>query len=191
MLEIKFELNSKSVKNAIKQIEELQKKLPKINEEFVIESLEYVKNKANNKLRASSQYMGTTDITEKWEINKLLSTSKKIVSYELRNTSDFSAVVEFGTGIVGGNSPHPMASVSGYEYGTKQWSFVRDLTSNEWVVHNKFSKEEINENPDRFLVMRNFSGYEGKSYLYDSFWEYFYNLEYLQVYKNIINKYLV
>lgn len=188
--EIKIEFSLSSVKEAIKELKKIQNRIPKVNEEFSKRSMLWIQNDANKNLEMSSSHTGTTDIQEKWVI-KRITARKGGIAYEIRNESPFSAIVEFGTGPVGGDNPHRMASVVGYEYGTEAWSFVRDLTSNEWVVKNeKITKEDIKANPSRYLVLNDYEGYEGKSYLYDAFYNYFYGGVWKKIYSEVFDRYM-
>lgn len=187
MKKIEIDLSSKSVQNALNEIRAIKKKLVKIDEEFLLVSLEWIKNTANLYLAENSEYSNTTDIKDRWEIYKKPSAFG--VRYELRNTSPFSALVEFGTGAIGGQNPHELASLLNYQYGNQSWTFVRDLESMEWVVNTSiYGKVDFDDG--RYLFLKDFEGYEGKSYLYDAFFDYFHKGHYKEIYKKIYKKYL-
>lgn len=186
---IEIELSLSSVKKTIRYLKNIKNKIPIIHEQFAYESMVWLQNRAQMILERESKYQGTTDINDNWLITRIPSKSGGI-AYELRNTSPFSAIVEFGTGRVGQDQSHTMASVVGYKYGHKSWSFVRDLTSNEWVVHSNVSSEEIKENPSRYLVINDFDGYVGKSYLYDAFYDYFYVGYWKKIYQSVFDRYI-
>lgn len=112
MKTINIDFDVKSIKNAIKEIKEVQKTMQKqVPQTFILKCLDWVMNKANDYL--NSFYMSSdiiTDIQTKWE--------KSVVGNvgTLTNTSDKAVYVEFGVGLVGQGSPHPNSNVSGYEY---------------------------------------------------------------------------
>ena len=112
--------DKESIKKAINQVEDLKLKVAKINEEFIKESVNWIKQRANYYLDKSSHFQNTTDIREKWEINILLNDGKGNLNYELVNKSEFAVLVEFGTGKVGRKSAHPKARATGYQYGKKK-----------------------------------------------------------------------
>lgn len=179
---------NKSIKQLNSNVEKFKKIIRKINEEFIEKSIQEIINTANNYLINSSDYQGTTDIEKSW----ITITSVNLdgsVSCRVENDSPFSALVEFGTGLVGGSQPHELAQVTGYHYGNKEWSFVRDLTSNEWVVHTPFTTKDVMENPERFLVIEEFAGYRGKSYLYNALFDYFELNGYIAIYEEICSRY--
>ena len=187
MKKIEIGLSSQSVKKALREIRTIKKKLLLIDREFILTSLEWIKETANSYLSFESKYSNTTDIKDKWEIYKTVGAFGE--KYELRNTSPFSALVEFGTGSIGGRTPHELASLLNYQYGNQSWTFVRDLTSMDWVVDTSIYGK-VDPNDDRYLFLKDFEGYEGKSYLYDAFFDYFHSGVYKRIYKSIYKKYL-
>lgn len=188
--ELTIDFSISSVKKAIKELKAIENKIQFINDEFMRESMEWIQNEATKNLEKNSKYQGTTDINSSWVISRMQPQKGGELAYEIRNNSPFSALVEFGTGRVGRDYYHPMATVVGYEYGRKSWSFVRDLTSNEWTVHSDVSNEEIKANPDKYLVLYDFDGYVGKSYLYDAFYSYFYLGMWKTIYNRVFSRYI-
>ena len=188
--EITLDLSLNSVKNAIKEIKNLKKYISVIQQEFAKESIIWIQETANYNLRSRTNFKGTTDIENSWIVNQVQPQYGGELAFELRNDSPHSALVEFGTGPYGGQEPHDMAKIVGYEYGKKTWSFVRDLTTNEWVVSPTISYEQIREEPDRYLVMNKYDGYVGKSYLYDAIFDYFHHDKWKDIYKKVFQKYI-
>ena len=112
MKTININFDVKSINNAIKEVQKIQKTMQKeVPQTFILKCLDWVMNKANDYL--NSFYMSSdiiTDIQTRWE--------KSVIGNvgTLTNTSDKAVYVEFGVGIVGQGNPHPNSSVSGYEY---------------------------------------------------------------------------
>ena len=189
----KIEIDSKhSVNNLIKTFKKIKGKLYLINKEFIAKSIDWIIHKANENIKESSNFEGTTDIDKSWQIVKTVS-SNTIESYMIKNNSPFSALVEFGTGIVGKSHPHKYARIAGYKYGNKEWDFIRDLETNEWVQHpfEVYNKNEALDNPDRYLYIEDFAGYEGKSYLYNAVFDYFNLNEYIFIYESLWKDYII
>lgn len=162
MLDIKFEGNS--IRDIQARIKQYQKLIKIVNEQFIIESLEWIRDKANDNLENRVGYFaGTLNLREYWQITK---TSDD--TYELRNTNEKGAYVEFGTGIVGYGS-HEKADEVRYEYDVNN--------------HGAFGWNWYNEK-DGYLV-KGFTGYEGKSFLWDAFFDYYSNGEFAKIYERI------
>ena len=125
MLDIKFDGNS--IRDIQARIKQYQKLIKIVNEQFIIESLEWIRDKANDNLEHRVGYFaGTLNLREYWQITK---TSEN--TYELRNTNEKGAYVEFGTGIVGSENSHPDTSIVGWKYdtnkhGEKGWHYFKD-----------------------------------------------------------------
>lgn len=183
--------DKESIKKAVNQVEDLKLKVAKINEEFIKESVNWIKQRANYYLDKSSHFQNTTDIREKWEINILLNDGKGNLNYELVNKSEFAVLVEFGTGKVGRKSAHPKARATGYQYGKKKWTFIRDIQSKEFVVNSlSVYKDAHKQNPQRYVLFRDFNGYKGKAFLYNAIFDYFDIYEFAYIYDMIYHKYI-
>lgn len=176
MKKINIQLNSKSVESAIKKMQYIKSNIALINEEFAFESLEWIKNRSNEYLESRvKNFPNTANIqNEKYWHNKQVSKKQSKVIYELRNDNELVAYVEFGTGIVGAKKPHKNAIEVGYKYDKN------NRGEEGWTFYN----EQIN------LFLKNFKGYEGKSFLYDACWDYFYQGVWKKIYKKIYDKYM-
>lgn len=123
MKTININFDVKSIKEAIKQVKEVQKKMQtEVPRTFITRCLDWVMNKANDYL--NSFYMSSdiiTDIQSKWEKSVIGNVGTLI------NTSNKAVYVEFGVGLVGQGNPHPNSSVSGYEYNVA--SGKKDISS--------------------------------------------------------------
>lgn len=190
MFKLKFDNSSfQSLREFQNKLRYLKTKIRVINKEFIEESIREIINNANMYLQNSSDYQGTTDIESSWN-SEIEYSGYTSISYRIENNSPFSALVEFGTGLVGGQHQHEMAKITGYEYGKKKWTFIRDLYSNEWVVSPTYTKNDVKENPERFLMIENFAGYRGKSYLFNALFDYFDLNGYIEIYERIWSKYI-
>lgn len=170
MKKIKINLSSTSCQKAINELKNIKNILNKINNEFIYESLEWIKNRANDYLNNRvKNFPNTANIEQYWVINQLGNGH-----WELRNTSPVGAYVEFGVGLVGSNRPHESSYQSNYKYdvnnhGDKGWNW---------------------KNEEYGISMYGFRGYEGKSFLYDAFFDYHYNFEYKRIFKMVYSKYI-
>lgn len=94
-------------------------------------------------------------VTESWE--KEITDDRVVIT----NTYDNSASIEFGIGVVGQTHPHDEANNAGYIYNVAspskddlgRWTFKEPVTQ-QWYFK--------------------YSGYEGKSFLYDALVEYYF-----------------
>lgn len=171
---ININLNPKSIENAIKELEYIKNVIPKINEEFMKESLTWISYRADTYLdQRTKNFPNTANVSKNWSINQV-QPQYGGVAFELRNDNDVVGAIEFGTGIVGKNMPHKKADELNYEYDVNGHLF------NGWSFYN----EQAN------VYMRGFTGYKGKSFLYDAFWDYYFLEEYINIYKRIYDKYI-
>ncbi len=160
MFKISFE--GSTIDKAVEKLRKYQKLLKRANQEFMIESLEWIKENANENLKSRVGYFaGTLNLKNYWVINEINEST-----YELRNTNDKGAYVEFGTGIVGLGS-HEKADEVNYEYD------VNNHGAFGWSWYNS---------KDNYMV-RGFTGYEGKSFLWDAFFEYYSSGEFTRIYE--------
>ena len=171
---INVELPTSSVDNAIKQLTNIRKSIKMINEDFIIESLEWVMEKAKkyHELRTYN-FPNTANINNDWKIKKVFG-KKNEMGYKLINNNELVAYVEFGTGIVGEMQPHKQANNVNYEYD------MNNHKLDGWTFYN----DEFN------LYFIDFIGYEGQSFLYDAFWDYFYKDKWKEIYQKNYDKYM-
>ena len=141
--------NLKNVRNSLKN---------NIDNLFINKSLIWIRDRAITILKSNlsfeANYFGTnvTNPSE-WSITKI---SER--HYTLECDYENSASIEFGIGIVGEMNPHAIAGEVEYEYNIPSdskrndgaWNFI-DQNEELWV---------------------NFTGYVGKSFLYNAFMEY-------------------
>ena len=115
-MKIKVELNQKSIKEAIKQLEAQKKVLTDVAiPEYLNKSAEWIRERANTILSLAD--IGDdvkSKISSRWDIKKI--SSNHIVLF---NSYYKAAYVEFGVGIIGQTSKHPNADVAGYEYNVE------------------------------------------------------------------------
>lgn len=150
MATIKINFDTKSIRQAIKDIENIKKKFQKeIPDLFVTKCLEWVRDRATNfylpNIRMSSKIIG--DISTSWRIEKVSSTIKRLV-----NDSDKAVFVEFGVGIIGEKTPHPNAinNMPAYEYNVQtnkkdkygRWRFRVNDNNDIDLVEGNYEQEE-------------------------------------------------
>lgn len=113
MATIKINLDVKSINKAIKQVEEIQRKLKEqVPSLFIDKALTWIKDRANfylSTLPMDSEITG--DIQDSWTIERVTNNLKRLV-----NSSRKAVFVEFGVGIVGQQQEHPNANMENYEY---------------------------------------------------------------------------
>lgn len=133
-MKIQITLDQKSIKNAIKILEEQQKILTDIAiPEFLADSAEWIRKRANEIVHSSD--IGSAvikKIVSSWKTNEI--SHSQIVLY---NDYWKAAYVEFGVGIIGKESSHPDANQANWEYNIKTlakddqggWKFSVDRKS--------------------------------------------------------------
>lgn len=166
------------IKNLDKTIKNLKKVRNSIENKifslFIKKSLIWIRDRAINilesKLSFSPNWFGTnvTNVSS-WSIRQI---SAK--SFVLENNYENSAAIEFGIGVKGQENPHELAQENGYEYN--QYSESKDL-------NGTFTFTDQNDQ-----VWYRFSGYVGKSFLYDSLMEYKQNDIWKQIYQQAFDE---
>ena len=169
--------DSKSVQNGINEIKNIKKILKEvIPGNFVYESLIWIRDRANeyHDKRVGS-FPNTINVTKHWDIVFDSSSQGKTSTIgRLINRDKRSTFVEFGTGLKGKTLPHQKANEINYEYDVNNHNLVG------WNWYN----EEFD------IGMKGFIGYEGKSFLYDAFLDYFYGQQYAIIYRKLFDKYI-
>lgn len=128
-MRIEIELNKQSVENAIKQLDDIKKLVPKMQQEFLMQVAHWLTDRANT-------YITNADLGSvvKDEIRGGWSYEPTANGVKIVNNAEKAVYVEFGVGIVGGGNPHPNSSEEGYQYNVKShakfiggnWSFKKD-----------------------------------------------------------------
>ena len=182
---INIKLNVKSLDMAIKKFETLNKKIKDLDKRYLNLCLDKIQELANKNLDLSSKYYGNTDIRTSWD-RKIIGNTAILYNY-----SDYAVIVEFGTGLVGERNPHPLAEEELYEYNVnnkESWTFIRELGNLDW--QNKVDFADVKANPEKYLVIRGFQGYEGKYYLYNAVEMFIANNMYKEIYKKELDNIL-
>lgn len=158
--------NLKNIKNSANEIDTL----------FIKLSLEWIRDKANTLLDNNLSYEPNTFGTSIREWDIIINSNYG----KLENRYENSASVEFGIGIVGKNNPTIHAQDSSWQYGVGYNLRIND-DSLGWTFRDQNGKLWIN-----------FTGYEGKSFLYDALMEYkdnkMYEFFYQQAFDRIMRK---
>ena len=129
-MNVDIELSKKSVFEAQKKLLRLKAIYPLIRKEFIKRSLAYIEEEARQNIQRfisetdSSWYVSTGTLERSW-----ISYVDEIQGV-LENICEYASWDEYGTGIVGANSPHPSLR-DGYEYdskghGTQGWVYEVD-----------------------------------------------------------------
>lgn len=155
MLNFNIEIfDEDSINNAISRMRKLEKRIYEVQRRFIIRSLEWIRDRANELLRERVyNFPNTANIKDGWKIEQLSKDDWRLV-----NENPLAGYVEFGVGLTGELSPHKSAGEVNYQYdvnnhGEKGWNWY---------------------NEDIGVGMKGFTGYKGKSFLYDAFFEYQY-----------------
>lgn len=160
----------KGLDKVLKNLNNVRRELKNnIDTLFIKNSLEWIRDRAiqllKNNLSFAPNYFGTevTDVKE-WSI---IPTTNK--SYILECNYENSASIEFGIGVVGESNPHPIAESVGFEY---------DVPSDSKRADGAWNFIDQNEE-----IWYNFSGYQGKSFLYNALMEYKQNNVWVKIYQ--------
>lgn len=165
--------DSNSIKVGIKQLKQIKTNIQRINDVFIRHSLKWIRDRANQYLdERVYAYPNSANVSSGWEIEVIQPTHDGEIAYRLINQNELATFVEFGTGIVGLNDPHPKAESENYKYdmnnrGLQGWNF-RFYYNGQWYTYEHFT------------------GYEGKHFLYDAYFDYYHNKEYVNIYRKII-----
>lgn len=110
-MKINIQLNQKSLKNAIKQLKQYQKRYEEAVKDFLLSIYDKITYEANKNLEVSDIGSNVKSrIESSWSYD--FTDSGMII----RNNDDQSAYVEFGVGVVGAQLDHPNASKADYQY---------------------------------------------------------------------------
>ena len=111
-MKINIGYSTKSIDEALKQIEEYQKRLNNLIPSFLRNCAQKVQDIASEKLRLVG--LGANieaEILANWHIDD--SDKTRVI---LENTSQKASYVEFGVGQVGAENPHPVSGEQAYQY---------------------------------------------------------------------------
>lgn len=158
------------IKNVINNLMTIEKKQDKILSVFLNLSYDYIVEKAIETLMPrlnNEPDLFDTNITNPSGWEKIITNFGKGII--IQAIDDNSASIEFGIGIEGKKIPHVLANQVGYEYDVPsqskdefgRWTFLEKNTQ-KWYVK--------------------YSGYDGKSFLYDTFIDYFYSDKWVELY---------
>lgn len=157
--------DKKSYKSAINQVKNLRDiTFPQMRKEFLKRCCEKIIELAKQELLfVDIGDLVKSEISYSWEYE--ISDNKA----RLINTSDKAVYVEFGVGVVGGESPHPMATESGYQYNVPSGYKMND---NSWIFHIE-NDESLDISSDNILARKNehlvmTRGQKGYMYLFNA-----------------------
>lgn len=167
-------LDKNSIKNAQKEIEKLKTKIQAIIPLFIQKSLDWLRDRASENISVNYPDFLTdfqTQITN--NIGTLMATEERMT------------YIEFGTGIVGEQNQHELASELGYQYdlnkhGEQGWSFVQENSKLDVKPANIISDKENNGN--RWIETK---GNEAERFMWNAYFDYFEKGEYARILKEI------
>ena len=162
------ELNSKSIKNTIKLLNQEKKRIEQATREYFELSADWIINRANEILdRSDIGENIKSEIFDGWDTQWVNSNHLKIVNHSRK-----AVYVEFGVGIIGQTDKHPNADKTGYEYnvdsehkfGQGFWQFV--VPNRDYL--DLPQKAIIYEDVDKYGLSIITQGTEGVWYLYNA-----------------------
>ena len=159
-MKITVNLNQSSVRSAIAKLQKAKSQLPTMLNELLMQSCEALIVLANQNL----EWVGIGDaVKEKIKLSWSYTVKNGVAT--LINSYQKAVYVEFGTGIVGEENPHKMASSAGYEYNVDSpykdeqghWTFYADLEELDLPIKGDDRADityfnEPNRNSTRMLI---------------------------------------
>lgn len=159
-MKITVNLNQTSVRSAIAKLQKAKSQLPTMLNELLMQSCEALIVLANQNL----EWVGIGDaVKEKIKLSWSYTVKNGVAT--LINEYQKAVYVEFGTGIVGEENPHKMASSAGYEYNVDspykdeqgRWTFYADLEELDLPIKGDDRADityfnEPNRNSTRMLI---------------------------------------
>lgn len=162
------ELNSKSVKNTIKLLNQEKKRIEQATKEYFELSADWIINRANEILdRSDIGENIKSEIFGGWDTEWISPSHLKIVNHSRK-----SVYVEFGVGIIGQTDKHPNADETGYEYNVESskkfgqgfWQFV--VPSEDYL--DLPQKAIIYQDDDKYGLSITTQGTQGVWYLFNA-----------------------
>ena len=168
MKKITVELNSKSIRNAIKSLNQEKKRIEQATREYLELSADWIINRANEMLdRSDIGENIKNEIFGGWDTKWVAPNHLKILNHSRK-----AVYVEFGVGIIGQTDKHPNADKTGYEYnvdsehkfGQGFWQFT--VPSAEYL--DLPQKSIISQDNDKYGISIITQGTEGVWYLFNA-----------------------
>lgn len=191
-------LNTKSIKNTVKQLETAKKQLAEqMVDELLKACCERIKSLANDNVamldigeNVKSGIQGAWTVENTDNGYKLINTwHKSHGKFEMA-----AAYVEFGSGLVGSEKPHPEADETGYQYNMPSsskdedgvWGFYTnladlDLPDGNYLIERRFKQG------GRVIVAT--QGTQATRFLYNAVMDFDKNNEAKKIWKEIKAKY--
>lgn len=147
-MKITVALNQKSIKEAIKRLENAKKQLNnEMLKEFYLKCYEYFVGRANYVYLAQSDIsdLVIAEIQSSWTYD-LIPNGIKITNF-----ADKAVYVEFGVGVVGEENKHSNADNAGYEYNI---SSSKKLADGSWIFRAYEDELDI---PQSAIVASNYT----------------------------------
>ena len=125
MVDLFFSLSEESIDALIDTLKGIKKSKQKMASEITRLSLHQMKDYAQERVRKT---VGKTGYPPTGELEQNFQIKRNRSKGTLKNVHPNSAAVEFGTGIVGESSPHPLAGEQSYQYdvnehGEQGWDY--------------------------------------------------------------------
>lgn len=167
-MKINIELNKKSIKNAIKLLNQEKQKFEQAVREYIELSADWIINRANELLdRSDIGENIKSEIFGGWDTEWISPSHIKIINHSRK-----AVYVEFGVGIIGQTDRHPNADKTGYEYDVQSskkfgqgfWQFV--VPSRDYL--DLPEKAIIYQDNDKYGLSIFTQGTEGVWYLFNA-----------------------
>lgn len=131
MPEYKVNLSVKEIEGLIKEIKKYREKVSKSAPNIVNKLTKEAEKKIETNLLSVTNPDGNTDAS--------------VGNYQFGNTGfaylsgSQSAYIEFGTGVTGNNSPHPLATENGWNYASGEKIFTTKNGKTGWIYKDSLS----------------------------------------------------
>lgn len=178
--------DKKAVGELEKQIYDMALKIEKRIPKFCSDCLDWIMKRANEYLDTSQfDAQLVTLIKDGWII---MADEKGATLENLYNKATY---VEFGTGIIGGDLPHPSSGQSGYEYdmnshGQKGWTFK--IPESEPLDVRGGSLTDAYPDTEGGYIIVHTSGQEGELFLYKAMLDFMADEVYNKIFANVMNE---
>ena len=131
------DLSPDGFKQLAENIKQIANNLDYFESKLLTLSFRELKSSAKKKVVEQVGQTGYTPTGELANSFQIVRTSKN--SGVLLNIHENAAAVEFGTGLMGARSAHPVAAEKGYNYGSKE-SWVYNDGNEFWKTHGQVGK---------------------------------------------------
>jgi hypothetical protein len=139
-------LNQSSITNAIKKLQQTQKEIDTMLDEFLAECCKWFIDRANIYVKTGHRGSNVEqDIITSWTyvVGGGVAT--------IKNNSDKAVYVEFGVGLLGEQNPHPNAKITDYNYNIQNNSKFKSYNGEDWWIFKLETEDDLDLYPEDYL----------------------------------------